>query len=426
MVYIQNPDGSFTSKQQQSFVNDKKYEDGAIATVDFDGDGDNDVIITSGGNDYGRNAEMYPVRLYSNDGKGLFTRYKEKANTVYTSSNVVAACDFNKDGMMDIFIGGSTSPGNYGLIPKSFLVNIVDSVIRDITPVSLKNAGMIKSAVWSDMNNDGWLDLVLAGEWMPVSIFYNRNGLLDETPVIIPKTHGWWNKIVCADIDHDGDSDIIAGNLGLNTRYTGTPDKPVTMVVNDFDNNGSTDCVISTYIKNNSYPIVIRDYILDQMPYLRKKYLRYTQYSNATVRDIFTPEQLAKADNYFADNMNSSVFLNTGNGEFVEKKLPAEAQFFPVNGIECVDVNNDTFLDLVIAGNDFSTEVETGRNDAGIGLLMLGDGKGNFNSVPVTQSGFYVPGDVKCLENITIKGSRCFIAGKNKDKIQVLKSIFNR
>jgi hypothetical protein len=364
---------------------------------------------------------MYPVRFYRNDGTGVFADYK--TGVFNTSSNAIAVADYNEDGNADIFIGGSTSPGNYGLIPESFLLTIVQGEVKDITPPQLKKAGMIKSAHWVDLDKNGWFDLVLAGEWMFVSIYYGSKDGLDATPYGMSQTYGWWNKLQLADLDKDGDMDIIAGNLGLNTRYTGTFEKPVTMVVSDFDNNGSTDCLISTYVKNNSYPIAIRDYVLDQMPYLRKKYLRYNQYSGATVADIFTAEQLAKANSFLANNMNSLVFINNGKANFTLKVLSPEAQFFPVKAIQCMDVNRDGYDDLLLAGNDYGTEVETGRNDAGIGLLLLGNGKGDFNPVSVTKSGFYVPGDVKCLESIFIQGNRCFIVGKNKDKIQVIKPV---
>jgi len=418
-VYFQQTDGSFYQKPQPALAADKKYEDGAIAFIDIDRDGNRDMIITSGGNDYARNTSMYPVRFYRNDGTGVFAAYK--TGILNTSSNAIAVADYNEDGNADIFIGGSTSPGNYGLIPESFLLTIINGEVKDITPPQLKKAGMIKSAHWVDLDKNGWFDLVLAGEWMLVSIYYGNKDGLDAAPYGMSQTYGWWNKLQFADLDNDGDLDIIAGNLGLNTRYMGTFEKPVTMVVSDFDNNGSTDCLISTYVKNNSYPISIRDYVLDQMPYLRKKYLRYNQYSGATVTDIFTPEQLAKASSFLANNMSSLVFINNGRADFTLKILPPEAQFFPVKAIQCMDINRDGNLDLLLAGNDYSTEVETGRNDAGIGLLLFGNGKGDFKPVPVTESGFYVPGDVKCLESISIKGNRCFIAGKNKDKIQVIK-----
>lgn len=420
-VYFQNADGTFSLKLQAGLAADKKFEDGAIAITDFDKDGNNDLVITSGGNDYAKDMKMYPVRFYRNDGKGQFTAYK--AGTFNTSSNAVAVADFNEDGNPDIFIGGSTNPGNYGLIPESFILTVINGEVNDITPPFLKKAGMIKSAHWIDLNKDKRPELVLAGEWMPVTIHANIYGRLEEIPVVIQQTHGWWNKLSFADIDKDGDLDIIGGNLGLNTRYTGTHDKPVVMAVSDFDNNGSTDCLISTFIRNASYPIAIRDYVLDQMPFLRKKFLRYNQYSGATITDIFTQEQLSKASYLAAYYMGSAVFMNKGKLEFSAKQLPPEAQFFPVNGIQCLDVNKDGNPDLLLAGNDYSTEVETGRNDAGIGLVLLGNGTGDFKAVPVTESGFYVPGDVKCLESINIGGKACFMAGKNKESIQVIKPV---
>ena len=420
-VYLQQQDGRFLQTAQPALVGDKKYEDGAIAFADFDKDGFRDMLISSGGNDYGRDISMCPVRFYRNDGKGVFSLFATGPYT--TSSNAIAVADFNEDGQTDIFIGGTTSPGNYGRIPESFLLTIRDGAIKDITPPQLKYAGMIKVAKWADLNHDSWLDLVLAGEWMPVSVYYGSAAGLDAVPFGMSDSYGWWNALELTDIDQDGDLDIVGGNLGLNTRYTGTPDKPVTMVVSDFDENGSTDCIISTYIKNNSFPIAIRDYVLDQMPFLRKRYLRYNLYSGTVVGEMFTPEQLAKAQSFHANNMRSMVFMNNGRADFTAIALPPEAQFFPVNGIRSMDVNKDGHTDLLLAGNDYSTEVETGRNDAGIGLLLWGNSKGQFKTVPVTESGFYVPGDVKCLEYITINGQRCLIAGKNKDRIQVIQPL---
>lgn len=418
-VYVQNADGTFSLKQQPGLAADKRYEDGAIAIADFDKDGNPDLIITSGGNDYAKDMKMYPVRFYRNDGKGQFTAFK--AGIFNTSSNTVSVADFNEDGNPDIFIGGSTSPGNYGLVPESFILTVINGEVKDITPSFLKKTGMVKSAHWIDLNKDQRPELVLAGEWMPVTVYANIYGRLDSTAYVIPQTSGWWNKLSFADIDKDGDLDIIGGNLGLNTRYTGTHDRPVSMAVSDFDGNGSTDCLIGTYVRNGYYPIAIRDYVLDQMPFLRKKFLRYNQYSGVTINDIFTPDQLAKASYFSAHFMNSAVFLNEGKFVFSAKPLPPEAQFFPVNGIQCMDVNRDGHPDLLLAGNDYSTEVETGRNDAGIGLVLLGNSTGDFKTMPVTKSGFYVPGDVKCLESIRIGGRACFIAGKNMDRIQVLK-----
>ena len=419
-LFFQQVDGTFSPVKQAVFEADKLYEDGGAAISDFDNDGDNDIIVTSGGNEYPKMESKYPVRLYINDGKGNFTK-TTSASKYFTSANTIAVADFNKDGKKDIFVGGRVVPGHYGRIPKSFLFTASGDSLINITPeTSLENIGMVTTAVWSDVNKDSWSDLVIAGEWMPLTIYYNREGTLSKEAVTIENSHGWWNRITATDIDKDGDEDIVAGNLGMNTRYRGTIEQPVTMVVSDFDNNGSTDCIISVFVKDKSYPIAIRDYVLDQMPYLKKKYLRYKPFSTATVEDIFTPEQLAGAAKFTANNMNSAVFYNDGKGNYTQRILPPEAQLFPVNGIQVVDVNADNIPDLLLGGNDYSTEVETGRNDAGIGLVLIGQGNASFKSVPVTQSGFYIPGDVKSMEKITVQNKPCIIVGKNKGAVQVV------
>jgi hypothetical protein len=279
---------------------------------------------------------------------------------------------------------------------------------------------MVTSAVWSDMNNDTWPDLVLAGEWMPVTVFLNQKGTLAKKPITIENTNGWWNTITCADLDMDGDMDIVGGNLGLNTRYRGNKDYPVTMVVSDFDKNGSTDCMISVFNRDKSYPIALRDNVLDQMPYLRKKFLRYNSYANATIKDIFSPEQLANASRFEANQMVSSVFKNDGKAVFTRNDLPAEAQFFPVNAIVVRDVDHDSIPDLLLAGNDYSTEVETGRNDAGVGLMLKGGKDGYYQSIELLKSGYFVPGDVKCTYPIRVGARDCLLVGRNGEKVSLI------
>jgi hypothetical protein len=255
---------------------------------------------------------------------------------------------------------------------------------------------------------------------MPVSIFYNDKGVLGNQAFTMENSQGWWNKIVAADVNKDGKMDLIAGNMGLNSRYRGSKEKPMTMVVSDFDNNGSTDCMISLYVRDKSYPIGLRDNVLDQMPYLRKKFLRYHSYADATVQDIFSPQQLEKAAHFSATHLVSSVFINEGNGTFKDLFLPAEAQYFPINAIEIQDFNQDGISDLLVAGNDFSSEVETGRNDAGIGLYLVGQGDGHFKTMPTTESGLFIPGDVKTMVPIKVGQQTHFVVGKNRDFLQVV------
>jgi hypothetical protein len=279
---------------------------------------------------------------------------------------------------------------------------------------------MVTSAVWADFNNDGWMDLSMAGEWMPVSILYNEKGILADRPVTMDNSQGWWNKVVSADVNHDGKMDLIAGNMGLNSRYKGNKERPISMVVSDFDNNGSTDCMISLFLRDKSYPIGLRDNVLDQMPYLRKKFLRYHSYADANIQDIFSTQQLQKATHFSAVNLVSSVFVNQGNNAFKEVFLPAEAQHFPVNAIEVPDFNEDGISDLILAGNDFSSEVETGRNDAGIGLYLAGMGDGQFKAMPTTESDLFVPGDVKTSVPIRVGNETLYVVGKNRDYLQVI------
>jgi enediyne biosynthesis protein E4 len=418
-VYFQNSDTGFTVRKQPAFEADKMFEDGAVAALDFDNDGDLDLIVTCGGNDYPKQISKYPVRLYRNDGKGNFSSIKI-GKTIHTSANSLAVSDYNKDGIPEIFIGGRVAPGHYGQIPESYLVQIQGDSIMNVTDSALSKIGMVTSAVWSDMNNDTWPDLVLAGEWMPVTVFLNQKGTLSKKPITIENTNGWWNTITCSDLDKDGDMDIVGGNLGLNTRYRGNKDYPVTMVVSDFDKNGSTDCMISVFNRDKSYPIALRDNVLDQMPYLRKKFLRYNSYANATIKDIFSPEQLANASRFEANQMVSSVFKNDGNAVFTRNDLPAEAQFFPVNAIVVRDVDHDSIPDLLLAGNDYSTEVETGRNDAGVGLMLKGGKDGYYQGITLSKSGYFVPGDVKCTYPIRVGMKDCLLVGRNGEKVSLI------
>jgi len=421
VIYIQDKYGKFKVLNQSFFDADRKYEDTGSQFFDADGDGDQDLLVISGGNETPGDTTLYIQRLYLNNGSGNFTRSRSFPS-IQVSGQAVAIDDYNKDGSPDIFIGGRVVPGHYGIIPPSFLLNNDKGIFTDVTSQTpqLQFAGMITDAKWLDTDNDGWKDLVIAGEWMPITIFKNKDGNLSTVPVEIAGTNGWWNTIESADIDNDGDQDLIAGNVGLNTRYQGDEKNPVTMIVCDFDKNGSTDCIISVYENGVSYPLVLRDNLLDQMNYLKKKYLRYKDYSTATINDIFTKEQLDGAKHFQASRMTSTQFINDGKGNFTIQDLPVVAQLAPVNGILTEDINKDGKPDLLLVGNNYSTEVETGRNDAGIGMVLQNAGNNNYKMIPVTSSGFYVPGDVKCLKKITIAGKPCIIAGKNSGKIQVL------
>lgn len=417
-LFKQEKGGKFSKLSCEALKNDLKYEDTGSEFFDADNDGDMDLLVVSGGNEYPNDRSMYPVRLYLNDGSGNFSRSKDFP-LIETSAKAIAIEDYNKDGFKDIFIGGRVFPGHYGLTPRSYLlqnykgkfsVNIGGSV------------GMVSSAVWCDVDSDSWPDIVMVGEWMPLTIYKNNFGIINAgDPIKLQNSYGWWNTIAKADLDGDGDMDLIGGNNSVNTRYRGNEQYPVTMTVSDFDKNGSTDAIICQYQEGVSYPVPIRDNLLDQMNYLKKKFLRYRDYSNAKITDVFTAEQLAEANTYTANNLANTIFINQGKGNFVQQFLPAKAQIFPINCVLTDDYNGDGILDILAAGNDYATEIESGRNDAGIGLVLNGQTTGKFKPMPVTQTGFYVPGDVKCMRKIKINNKPCIIVGKNQDFLQVLR-----
>jgi hypothetical protein len=270
------------------------------------------------------------------------------------------------------------------------------------------------------MDQDSYPELVLVGEWMPITIYKNTNGNYTSEPIAYPSTKGWWNTLNTADLDKDGDMDLISGNLGLNSRYRGNQQFPVTMLVSDFDKNGSTDCVVSTYQNGKSTPLVTRDNLLDQMVFLKKKFLRYATYANASTTEMFSAQQLAEAQELKAENMISMVALNEGSLKLNFINLPKEAQYFPVKAIECEDIDQDGNMDLLLAGNEYHTEVETGRIDAGVGLYLKGKGNGRFQSYTVLQSGFFAPGDVKQMSKIRVKGKTAYLVARNSDSMLIL------
>jgi enediyne biosynthesis protein E4 len=422
VLFMQEANGKFKINKQQVFALDKKYEDVGVAFFDADNDGDNDLIVVSGGNESPEKKEMYIPRLYMNNGKGQFSKSKELDNYI-TSGKAIAIDDFDKDGDNDIFIGGRIVPGHYGLMPQSFLLQNNNGHFTNITNniPPLATIGMVTDAIWTDTDGDGWKELAIVGEWMPLTIFKNKNGKLAQEASIIKDSYGWWNTIIETDVNKDGLIDLIGGNLGFNSRYKASETYPISMTVSDFDNNGSTDCIISTYQQDGvSYPLVLRDNLLDQMNYLKKKYLRYKDFNNAKLEDIFTPEQLKKATTFYANNLQSTIFINMGGGNYKQQLLVAKAQISSANGLIAEDMDKDGKIDIAIVGNNYTTEVETGRDDAGIGIVLKNTEATKFKSLSVLQSGFYVPGDAKVIKKIMINNKTCFIVGKNDDAIQII------
>ena len=317
--------------------------------------------------------------------------------------------DIDNDGDLDIFVGSRVVPGRYPESPKSLL--FINNGKGEFTnaPEALQTAldslGMVTDAAWIDLDNDGWKDLVVCGEWTKIHLLSNKNGkLTDLSDQHFPDAlKGWWNRLQLADMDDDGDLDLIAGNWGLNSPIKVSEEQPATMLYNDFDNNGSVDPLICYFIKGKSYPMASRDEMTDQMVSLRQKFPTYAAYANTTIDNILTPDQLKSAKQLTANYFETTYFENN-KGSFQAKKLPLQANFFPVFAISTGDFDHDGKADILLAGNTDHARIKVGKMDAGYGVLLKGDGKGHFEYVPQLKSGLSVRGCTRDL--IQLKGKK--------------------
>jgi len=424
-IYFQQANGKFIRQQSPFLEQDKKYEDTGALLFDADTDGDLDLYVVSGGNEFDENAPEYQDRFYVNNGKGVFAKQVNALPQEHSSGSCVTAADYDGDGDQDLFVGGRILSGKYPLAPRSYILNNNKGTFSDVTESvcrELMHPGLVCTAMWTDFNGDKKPDLIVAGQWMKIAVYKNENGkLISSTSGSgLENSDGWWNSIAAGDFDNDGDQDYILGNLGLNSRIKASANEPACVYANDFDGNGSLDAVMCYYIQGKSYPIHSRDMMIDQMRSLRKKYLRYEPYASATIYDVFKKEQVDTATVLYSRTFSTSYMENLGNGKFNLKALPLATQFAPVNAIVCDDFDGDGNMDAVMVGNSYVTEVETGRYDASIGNFLKGDGKGNFRSVPVTQSGFFNDKDARSMQLIRVNGKRMLIIGNNSDAVKVI------
>jgi hypothetical protein len=436
--FLQQPNGKFIQKSilKGNDTLNKNCEDEGVLLFDADGDGDPDLYLASGGIEAPPGSSSYQDRFYINDGKGNFRQDSSALPQNFTSKFCVRAIDYDKDGDLDLFISGRVDPKNYPKPVSSFIyrndsknghIKFTD-VTSSVAP-ALKNIGLVCDALFTDFNNDGWPDLILAGEWMPITFLENDKGIFKDVTKAsgINKEVGWWNTIASGDFDNDGDMDYIVGNLGRNSYFQASDQYPVSCISKDFDNNGTYDAFLSLYLpaseqdhEKKNFPAESRDDIIKQVPGLRKKYENYKSFADAPMDSLFTKKQMEGAlklqANYF-----SSVFLrNDGKGRFTMIALPNEAQVSILNGISVDDYDGDGNLDVVINGNDYGTEPILGRYDALNGLLMKGDGKGNFKSLSMLQSGIYIPGNGKALVSLkSSKGASLLAASQNKGPLKI-------
>ncbi|MEM6801434.1 MAG: FG-GAP-like repeat-containing protein, partial [Bacteroidota bacterium] len=428
-IYLQLADGSFEkARENNSLLEDnKQFEDVAAEIFDINNDGKNDLYIVSGGNEHPFGSDLYQDRLYLNTRGGF---KPVKLPPMPHPGSCVKAYDYDKDGDLDLFVGGRHKAQQYPFAGRSYLLEnkeikagipVFEEVSEKIAP-GLAQLGMITDALWSDYDQDGDVDLMLVGEWMPLTIFEAKGGeFIPSSSGSFTSEKGWWFCIEEGDFDKDGDMDYLLGNLGLNYKYKASPEKPFSIYAGDLDKNGSSDIVLSYFNKEEQFPVRGLQCSSVQMPGIKKKFSTYGAFAVSPVSTVYGEEALAAALKYEATTFASVYVENKGKGKLEFKPLAFEAQFSSVNDILVHDIDKDGHLDAILGGNLYASEVETTRNDASIGLFLKGSGKGSFTPITYKQSGLHIGGDVKKLKILSGPNGYLMAVGNNNDKLQLIK-----
>lgn len=430
MIHLQNTNGSFIKTPLFKDKDNLKYEEESMALFDLDNDGDLDLYLVSGSNEFAKGERYYEDRLLLNDGKGNFSLANDRMPIVNSSGSVVRTVDFDNDGYLDLFVGGRTPIGEYPIPDKSFLLKnnkgYLDDITDEVAP-GLREIGMVTDATWTDINDDGTQDLILVGELMPITIFINYGQRFEHLQSSELDAHrGWWESIVSEDFDNDGDKDFVIGNMGSNNLFQVSKDKPLTMIAKDFDNNGSVDPISFSYFKNpngefESYPVSFWGDLFAQSPLFRSKFRYYREYALTNQNKLLNKDELTGSIKFIGNYDKTSFVENLGDNTFKVHALPADAQIAPVNGIHVIDFNNDNNKDLLLIGNDYGNETFIGQYDAFNGLLLEGEGNGKFKPLSIEKSGFSVLGDAKSILSIKVKNDSLFLVTQNRGKLLVFK-----
>ena len=423
-LYLGQNDGTFRKSASQPWAADSLYEDIDALFFDADGDDDEDLYVVSGGSEFVSTAPLYQDRLYINEGKGVFRKSAEALPVMSTSSGAVTCADMDLDGDLDLFVGGRVVPGNYGYIPRSHLLrnDSGEGMVRftDVTrehAESLSAPGMVTSAKWVDYNGDTWPDLIVAGEWMAPKLFENQRGKLVELTEIegLHDSEGWWCAITPADVDQDGDLDLLLGNAGANMQFKASLTEPVHLFVSDLNQDGVLDPVINYYIQGKSYPMATRDELLDQVSTLKKKFIKYEDYATATMRDIASEEALGKSQMLIATRLQSCWLENTGGKGFRFHSLPDAAQFSSIHGFLFDDFTGDGQNEIIAAGNFFPFKPQLGRSDASFGIMLKYE-DGEVSAGNSLLSNLWLGGDVRDIDVLTFNsGIKRILVSRNND-----------
>ncbi|MBK0378409.1 VCBS repeat-containing protein [Mucilaginibacter segetis] len=425
-IYIQQKNGKFKPYIPEDLKKQVYIENAGAAFGDFDGDGDQDLIIGVGGNEDEAGTVIYHPRFYENDGKGNLHRNAKRNIPAAVNTSVIMACDYDKDGHLDIFIGGRSTPGIYGSSPKSYVLH--NDGTGNFTDVSAQvfggdvKLGMVTSAQWADIDNNGYPDLIVAGNWMGIKIFMNNKGKFTPDNAL-DKYKGWWSSLAVADINGDGKPDIIAGNIGLNSKFHASADEPMKLYIKDLDNNGTVESILSMYNNTDHVPYVfhMKPDLVAQMPVMGKKYPKYADYAGKPFNQIFPDEDLKGAEVHEMNYLASAVFINDGNNKFTVKQLPFNAQLSTVNTTLCDAIDSSGIPAVILGGNFYGFKPEVGRLDASYGQIYKYSDKG-FTYIPPSKSGMNLSGQIR--SSLIIKnalGEKYYIFGVNDDKLKAYK-----
>ncbi|MEM7513953.1 MAG: FG-GAP-like repeat-containing protein, partial [Bacteroidota bacterium] len=416
---IQQADGSFVEKEIDA---PRQIEETGVLLFDADGDTDLDLYAVSGGTEHIKGVALYQDRLYKNDGKGNFTVDSAALPDIKSSGSCVIAEDYDRDGDLDLFVGGRVVPGEYPYAPPSYLLRNEGGIFKDVSSEipQLSSLGLVSAAIWTDYDEDGWQDLMVVGEWMPITLFHNQQGKLEKAGIPAFKdTEGWWNSILPVDVDRDGDLDYLVGNLGLNNPYDVSAEEPVKLFAKDFDANGTLDPIMAYHIQGKLHIAHARDAINKQIVKMKKRFTNYASYAAAYFDQVLLPQERRDALTLTAKTFASCVIINDGNSSFRMKPLPIEAQLAPLNGMLLAGFDEQGKSALILAGNDYSTRVDIGPYDALFGLMMETSDSGELVPVPKHRSGIDIPGDARGVVQLFVGDQSMVLAGQNDDELRI-------